>query len=170
MSTARKRYEKQLGMDLGTAQHRLRKKVMFSLVEASYGTKCFRCGQGLTADDFTLDHRTAWRNSSNASDKFWDLGNIEWSHSVCNTQASRSHNGLLEFCKNGHKLSGRNVRKNRNFVSRRECRACNLERWHKSNRARDRRIRRLGKQGLSCREIAKRVDVSHVTVWKILKN
>ncbi len=166
MSTARKKYEQQLGMDLGTAQHRLRKKVLFSLMEASYGTKCFRCRQELTVDDFTLDHRVAWRNSSEATDKFWDLGNIEWSHSVCNTQASRSHNGLLEFCKNGHKLSGRNVRKSSRG---RECRACNLERWHKSNRARDRKILRLGKQGLSCREISKRVNISHVTVWKILK-
>ena len=163
---SRKRYEEQLGMDLGTAQHQLRKCVLFGLVSETFGTKCFRCSKEMTKDDFTLDHKIAWRNSAKARKLFWDVENVAWSHLVCNTQASRSYNGLLEFCKSGHKLSGRNVRI---AETGRVCRKCDREKWHRSTKARDRRIRRLHEKGLSTRKIAAKVGISHVAVWKVMK-
>ncbi len=162
---ARDKYEKQLEMDLGTAQHSLRKKVLFDLVKETCGVACYRCSKDMSEDDFTLDHKIAWRNSPKAKKLFWARDNIAWSHSVCNTQASRSANGLLEFCKNGHKLSGKNVRVTEGG---RACRVCEKDRWNASNKSRDRRISRLHAKGLSTRKIAAKVGISHVAVWKIL--
>lgn len=46
----------QLGMNYSAAQHRLKKMLMFSFIQAAELDNCFRCGKKLLADDFSIDH------------------------------------------------------------------------------------------------------------------
>jgi hypothetical protein len=72
-----------LGMPFGTACHKLRKLVLFNLAQKLSENVCFRCRKEiLTVEDFTIDHKEAWRNKG--AQLFWDLNNIAFSHSYCN--------------------------------------------------------------------------------------
>lgn len=73
----------QLGIPFGTACHRLRKAVMFSLVARLGEDKCFKCGEQIaSANDMTIEHKQPWQGVS--SELFWDVGNIAFSHPWCN--------------------------------------------------------------------------------------
>lgn len=72
-----------LGMPFGTACNRLRRIVMFSLLEKHGENVCFKCGKLITkADELSLEHKTAWQNIG--ASLFWDLDNIAFSHVGCN--------------------------------------------------------------------------------------
>lgn len=75
----------QLGMPQGTAMAILRKRLLFSLAKRAGLHLCLRCGREMTVDDFTVDHKEAWEGK--ATELFWDLDNIAFSHSRCNLQA-----------------------------------------------------------------------------------
>jgi hypothetical protein len=76
----------QLGMPIGTATHRLRKEVMFMLVQKCGMDICYRCKHKIeSAAELSLEHKKAWLYASIAL--FWDLGNIAFSHRVCNISA-----------------------------------------------------------------------------------
>lgn len=91
--------ETQLGMPIGTASGRLKKTLMFSMAQRLNETRCFRCEQEiLTVDEFTIDHKVDWLDSS--ADLFWDLNNIAFSHSECNIPGTR-RNGSVERRKVG---------------------------------------------------------------------
>ena len=79
----------QLGMPLGTAQNRLKKRVFFSLVQRLGLDFCFRCKERiLTAEDLSLDHVKDWLDVS--TDLFWDVENTAFSHRTCNSGGRRS--------------------------------------------------------------------------------
>lgn len=79
--------EEILGMAWGTAAHRLRKEVMFSLVKKCGEDVCFRCGNKIeTALDLSLDHMEDWENVDVAL--FWNVDNITFSHRKCNTKSA----------------------------------------------------------------------------------
>jgi hypothetical protein len=72
-----------LGMPFGTACNRLRRMVMFSLLQRYEENVCFKCGKLiLQASDLSLEHKEAWQNSGPSL--FWDLDNIAFSHQQCN--------------------------------------------------------------------------------------
>ncbi len=70
-------------MDPGTAAHRLRRLLMFSLV-VQLGNKCFRCGKEMTSDDFSVAHKVPWLDSEYPVRLFFDLNNVSFSHKKCN--------------------------------------------------------------------------------------
>lgn len=75
--------EKQLGMKIGTAQHRLRVIIMFDLVVKCGMDSCFRCGTKIeVAEEFSIDHKKPWLDID--PEKFWDIGNIAFAHRRCN--------------------------------------------------------------------------------------
>lgn len=77
------RKERELGMKLGTAQHRLRVKITFWLVVKCGMTECYRCGLPIENEfDLSIDHKEPWVGVS--SDLYWDLSNIAFSHKSCN--------------------------------------------------------------------------------------
>lgn len=80
--------ERQLGIKLGTANHRLRKSVMWKLIQETNRTNCFRCSKPLTLSTFSIDHVVPWRGNDTAL--FWDINNIEFSHLTCNVNARRT--------------------------------------------------------------------------------
>jgi len=86
-SQCRKRL--QLGLPIGTASHRLRKRVLFHLVQETGRDTCYRCGlQIVTPEDLVIDHKVAWLDRS--AHMFWDLDNIVFSHAQCNSQCRRT--------------------------------------------------------------------------------
>jgi len=83
MSKSNQRKAEILGMPFGTACNRLRRMVMFSLLQRYRENVCFKCGKLiLKADDLTLEHKEAWQNVG--SSLFWNLDNIAFSHQLCN--------------------------------------------------------------------------------------
>lgn len=79
---------RQLGMPLGTATNRLRKRIILHLLQRSGEDICFRCGGRIeTVDDLSIEHKQAWFRVDVAL--FWDLGNVAFSHLKCNISAGR---------------------------------------------------------------------------------
>jgi hypothetical protein len=78
----------QLGMPGGTASHRLLKDLLFDFVIKA-GHKCFVCGEKLTRDTFSIEHKVPWLDSENPKDLFFDLENIAYSHLRCNITNKR---------------------------------------------------------------------------------
>jgi hypothetical protein len=86
-SQAIKREE--LGLPIGTASGRLRKMILFKLVQETRRDVCYRCGERIKAvGDLAIDHKEAWLGVS--TELFWDLENVAFSHSRCNSLARRS--------------------------------------------------------------------------------
>ena len=82
---------KQLGMTYGTASHRLRRAIMFKLVQTCGMNMCFRCGTQMTAENFSIEHKEPWLHIS--AELFWDLNNIAFSHCSCNYKVARKVKG-----------------------------------------------------------------------------
>ena len=81
--------KKQLGLSIGTAMGRLRKMVLFKLVQETGRDACYRCGRKIeSVRDLAIDHKEAWFGIS--TDLFWDVGNIAFSHALCNSLSRRS--------------------------------------------------------------------------------
>lgn len=77
------RIAQQLGMASGTANHRLRKNVLFHLLEKLNENVCFKCARTIeTVDELSIEHKLPWEGRS--VELFWDLSNIAFSHLICN--------------------------------------------------------------------------------------
>ena len=77
-------------MPYGTARNRLNKLIMFSLMKEVGKDVCFQCGEKIDdIDHLSIEHKTPWLHSENASELFFDLDNIAFSHLSCNVKASR---------------------------------------------------------------------------------
>jgi len=81
----------QLGMNSGTAQHRLVKDTLFRLA-VELGHVCFRCGLPLVRETFTVEHKKPWLDSENPKELFFDQNNVAFSHAFCNFSAARKPN------------------------------------------------------------------------------
>ena len=89
MKNTNKKKAEQLGMPPGTANARLRKLIMFNLVQQTNRDICFQCGERIdNVKDFSIEHKKAWLD--NDSELFWDLENIAFSHLHCNIGARRT--------------------------------------------------------------------------------
>lgn len=72
-----------LGQSFGSANFRLRKNIIFSLLEKHAENRCHVCGLWIdTVDEMTVEHIQPWENRS--AELFWDLDNIAFSHVKCN--------------------------------------------------------------------------------------
>jgi RNase P subunit RPR2 len=130
---------KQLGMPYGTANGRLRKKILFHLLRKHKENFCFRCDQEIVQEsDLSIEHKDAWLDKDISL--FWDIGNIAFSHLSCNIKDRRT--GKIEspegfsWCSahKGHapishfrKVDSNN--RTRNGLSI-ECRSCDAKRKH----------------------------------------
>lgn len=89
MSDERKKAA-QLGMPYGTAVHRLRKTVLFHLLQRLGEDMCFRCGERIESSDaLSMEHRQPWLDNDMA--RFWDINNITFAHLTCNSRHGRLH-------------------------------------------------------------------------------
>lgn len=77
-----------LGMNASTAQHQLRKKILFSLLKKLNENFCFQCGAEIESEEtLSIEHKTPWLHGDVSL--FWDLDNIAFSHLKCNIGAAR---------------------------------------------------------------------------------
>ncbi len=82
----------QLGMNPGTASHRLVKDLLWDFIVDSYLSFCFHCGESMSRDNFSIEHKEPWLDSSDPVKLYFDLNNIAYSHRVCNSKAGRKPN------------------------------------------------------------------------------
>lgn len=82
----------QLGMNCGTAQHRLTRDMLFKLIQDIKQDICFHCKEKITREEFSIEHKVPWLDSINPLELFFDLNNIAFSHKDCNSGAARRPN------------------------------------------------------------------------------
>ena len=81
---------KQLGEPYGTANHKLKRNLIYSLAVRLNLNTCFRCRQQITSSEvLSIDHKVDWLDSENPRETFFDLENIAFSHLNCNIAAGR---------------------------------------------------------------------------------
>lgn len=99
MNESNKRKNEFLGMPHGTANGKLRKNIIFKLVQQTNQDNCFRCGELiLTVDELSIEHKLPWEGRS--VELFWDLDNIAFSHLKCN-KPHRISDGAMKLRKVG---------------------------------------------------------------------
>lgn len=73
-------------MAVSTARSKLYKEIVFSLAVECKKNVCLRCNKTISkSSEFTVDHKIGWRFKTNASELFFDLNNIAFSHNSCNS-------------------------------------------------------------------------------------
>ena len=112
-----------LGMNPGSATHRLRKMILFDLLQQFDLDQCFQCdGRIERVADLSVEHIDPWQGADDPKAAFFDLENIAFSHSRCNVRAARSANAAKEQCPSGHPYTPENTI--RNSSGSRQCRIC----------------------------------------------
>lgn len=107
---------RQLGMPIGTAANRLRKMVLFDVLQRHGENMCVRCGAGIeSVDDLSIEHLKSWLYGDTAL--FWSMDNIAFSHLSCNAGHPRSS---MTHCKRGHEFNAENTYQS----DGRRCRIC----------------------------------------------
>lgn len=92
MGNAKK--SEQLGMPFGTATQRLRKQVMFRLIQKCGMDSCHQCGEKINSvEDLSVEHKIPWLNSNDPTGLFFDVNNIAFSHLSCNIASARNGKG-----------------------------------------------------------------------------
>ena len=72
-----------LGMPHGTANNRLRKMILFHLLQKHRENICFNCSERIeTVDELSIEHKQPWEGIN--VELFWSLDNIAFSHLRCN--------------------------------------------------------------------------------------
>jgi len=75
------------GMPRGTANSKLRKKILFELLRKIGANKCRHCGLDIVlSEDLAIEHLQDWKDNQ---DLFWMLNNIAFSHLDCSSGAAR---------------------------------------------------------------------------------
>ncbi len=90
MKDSNRKKDEQLEMPHGTAQHRLRKSLLFKYITICGESSCFRCDEVISnIDNFSIDHKTAWLDSEDPIGLFFSLDNVAFSHIDCNNKSKR---------------------------------------------------------------------------------
>lgn len=88
MTTTNKKRHLQLGMPYGTANNKLRKAIMFQMIQRAGLDICFQCGKKIeTIGELSIEHKESWLDKEDAKELFFDLDNIAFSHLKCNSGA-----------------------------------------------------------------------------------
>lgn len=74
----------QLGMNPSTASNRLVKDLLWDLVVRTGQDTCYHCGEKMERSTFSIEHKEAWLDSPDPLGRYFDLGNIAYSHKSCN--------------------------------------------------------------------------------------
>ena len=90
MSKSNKKKSEQLKMNHATAANRLRKMILFRLLQDIRSDRCHRCGELIeTVKELSIEHKIPWLDSEDPVGLYFDLDNIAFSHLSCNSGAAR---------------------------------------------------------------------------------
>jgi hypothetical protein len=81
--------KEQLGMNPSTASGKLNKDILFSLVQETGRDFCYQCGEKITRETLSIEHKEPWLDTESPRDNYFDLDNIAYSHLACNVGAAR---------------------------------------------------------------------------------
>lgn len=98
----------QLGMNPSTASGRLMKDILFNFVVKTGSDTCHQCGEQISRENFSVEHKTPWLDSEDPVGLYFDLSNIAYSHLRCNVAARRVPK-IHVSRKAGNNASGRKV-------------------------------------------------------------
>lgn len=98
--------QNQLGMNPSTASGRLVKDLLFKFVVERH-PNCYRCGEALTRETFSIEHKTPWLDSDDPVGLFFDLDNIDFSHIACNIKSRRVPNKVYDSPQERNKVKCR---------------------------------------------------------------
>ena len=116
-----------LNMNFGTASNRLRKLILFDLLQRFDLDQCFQCGQEIEdVDDLSIEHKEPWQGADDPRAAFFNLDNIAFSHLRCNIgarQDAETANRQKTECLRGHPFDEKNTYWTKD--GRRKCRQCN---------------------------------------------
>lgn len=107
MTKGNNKKAEQLGMPYGTASNRLRKLILFKLLQECGKDTCYRCGKKIeNPNELSIEHKINWLDSDNPVEIFFDLENIAFSHLSCNSRAATRNKELLgeqqrKLCRKG---------------------------------------------------------------------
>lgn len=87
---------KQLGINPSTAAGRLVKDILYKFVVETGNNECFQCGEDMSRDTFSIEHKEPWLDSHDPVGLYFDLDNISFSHRSCNSGAARSAKKIYE--------------------------------------------------------------------------
>jgi len=94
MKDNNKKKNEQLKMNHGTAASRLRKAILFNLLQETGKDVCFQCGEKIECiDHLSIEHKVPWLDSEDPIRLFFDIENIAFSHLSCNIGARRCDKG-----------------------------------------------------------------------------
>ena len=77
-----------LGTAYSTANNKLIKKIIYYYIKKQ-GITCYKCGNAMSENDWSIEHKHPWLYSDDPVKNFFDLDNIGYSHSSCNFDNSR---------------------------------------------------------------------------------
>jgi hypothetical protein len=98
----------QLGMPVSNARNRLIKMLLFSTAQKLGIDNCFRCGETIESiDNFSIEHKIPWLHSDNPVALFFDLDNVAFSHTACNSSAARHPKRISDTDRVEHKRCSR---------------------------------------------------------------
>ena len=102
MSSKQKK-QQQLGMNPATAANRLRKMLMFTMMQELNEDFCYHCGNRIVhLNDLSIEHMVPWLDSDDPVGLYFDTSNLAFSHLSCNSGA---RNRGKTHCPQGHKYS-----------------------------------------------------------------
>jgi len=90
MDNSSKRKTKLLGEPFGTASGKLRKAILFSLLQETKKDICYRCNKKIDIiEELSIEHMESWELAKDPIKAFYDLKNISFSHLHCNSGAAK---------------------------------------------------------------------------------
>lgn len=116
-SVARK--SKLLGMPFGTASGRLRKMLMFSLVQRLGIDICHQCKRLIeTTEELSIEHESGWQLADDPVHAFFDLSQVSFSHLDCNIRAGARPTKIYASRREKNRAYSRAKRKNQQGEAR----------------------------------------------------
>lgn len=90
MSKSTEKKSRQLKTSFGAASNKLRKAIMFHLVQKYRINICHRCGEKIQSEDsLSIEHKIPWLDSTDPVGLFFEMENIAFSHLSCNVSHAR---------------------------------------------------------------------------------
>ena len=90
MSKSNEKKSRQLGEPYGTACNKMKKQLMFRLMQKCGMDICHQCGEKIEdVNKMSIEHKEPWLDSDDPVSLFYDPDNICFSHMFCNMSAAR---------------------------------------------------------------------------------